>query len=190
MKGYLDPARARPRASRLDRDLDRGIRRRLDDPLDAAPGLIHHIAADGEETLRRYVEARANGRPFDVLILDLTVPGGMGGEKTLQCLLQIDPVGRQVTSKPLEGVRPLRVAPGRLADDLGGRAFAQPMGDVGHVAEGGGVVPVEDLGVQIVDLTAPHGIEEVCLVCVFLLVARAAVLEGFHLLSVAVIDGA
>jgi signal transduction histidine kinase/CheY-like chemotaxis protein len=56
------------------------------------------VASDGEETLRRYVEARANGRPFDALIVDLTVPGGMGGEETLQCLLQIDPEARVIVA--------------------------------------------------------------------------------------------
>jgi signal transduction histidine kinase/CheY-like chemotaxis protein len=56
------------------------------------------VAADGEETLRRYVEARVGDRPFDALILDLTVRGGMGGEKTLQCLLQIDPEARAIVA--------------------------------------------------------------------------------------------
>jgi signal transduction histidine kinase/ligand-binding sensor domain-containing protein/CheY-like chemotaxis protein len=56
------------------------------------------VAADGDEALRRYVEARANGRPFDVVILDLTVPGGMGGERTLQCLLRIDPEARAIVA--------------------------------------------------------------------------------------------
>ena len=32
-----------------------------------------------------------SGNPFDAFILDLTVPGGMGGKETIQKLLEIDP---------------------------------------------------------------------------------------------------
>jgi len=31
-----------------------------------------------------------SGRAFDAVILDLTVPGGMGGKETLKALLEID----------------------------------------------------------------------------------------------------
>ncbi|MFN7145359.1 MAG: ATP-binding protein, partial [Myxococcota bacterium] len=43
-------------------------------------------ASDGGEAIERYVAAQAAGRPFDVLMLDLTVPGGLGGRETLRRL--------------------------------------------------------------------------------------------------------
>jgi hypothetical protein len=37
------------------------------------------FAKDGEEAIRLYESAKKSGRPFDAVIMDLTVPGGMGG---------------------------------------------------------------------------------------------------------------
>ena len=54
--------------------------------------------ADGTECIRAYQEARAGGRPFDLVIMDLTVPGGMGGIKTIAELRQIDPNVRAIVS--------------------------------------------------------------------------------------------
>ncbi len=48
-------------------------------------------AADGREAIRLFQEARNQEEPFNVVILDLTVPGGMGGEETMRELCQIDP---------------------------------------------------------------------------------------------------
>lgn len=46
--------------------------------------------ADGAQTLAAYERARVEGDPFDVVILDLTVPGGMGGLETLAHLREMD----------------------------------------------------------------------------------------------------
>jgi two-component system cell cycle sensor histidine kinase/response regulator CckA len=40
----------------------------------------------------------AAGMPFDIVILDVTVPGGMGGEKTIQKLVEIDPAVKAIVS--------------------------------------------------------------------------------------------
>lgn len=48
-------------------------------------------AADGEEAVRLYREAAEAGRPFDAVILDLSVPRGMGGREAMKRLLEIDP---------------------------------------------------------------------------------------------------
>jgi CheY-like chemotaxis protein len=48
-------------------------------------------ASDGVETIALYQEAARSGRPFDAVIMDLTIPGGMGGKETIQQLLKIDP---------------------------------------------------------------------------------------------------
>ncbi len=38
----------------------------------------------GEEAVDMYKEAFNKGIPYDVIILDLTIPGGMGGNEALQ----------------------------------------------------------------------------------------------------------
>ncbi len=53
---------------------------------------------DGAEALAEYRAARDSGRPFDVVIMDLTVPGGMGGRETVGKLLEIDPAAKVVVS--------------------------------------------------------------------------------------------
>lgn len=47
-------------------------------------------AKNGEEAIQLYKQALESGRAFDAVILDLTVPGGMGGKETIQSLLSID----------------------------------------------------------------------------------------------------
>ena len=46
---------------------------------------------DGDEALQAYKKALASDRPFDVVIMDLTIPGGMGGREAAGKLLEIDP---------------------------------------------------------------------------------------------------
>ncbi len=48
-------------------------------------------AADGAEAVEAYRRAMAGGRRFDLVILDLTVPAGMGGKETVEALREIDP---------------------------------------------------------------------------------------------------
>jgi PAS domain S-box-containing protein len=45
----------------------------------------------GEETIDAYRQAMADNKPFDCVILDLTVPGRIGGRETLEELKKIDP---------------------------------------------------------------------------------------------------
>jgi CheY-like chemotaxis protein len=52
-------------------------------------------ASDGAETIAHYQDAARSGRPFDAVIMDLTIPGGMGGKEAIRQLLSIDP---QVTA--------------------------------------------------------------------------------------------
>ena len=42
--------------------------------------------------------AKKSGQPFDAVIMDLTIPGGMGGKKTIAKLLEIDPGAVAVVS--------------------------------------------------------------------------------------------
>ncbi|WP_165394770.1 PAS domain-containing hybrid sensor histidine kinase/response regulator [Methanofollis fontis] len=47
-------------------------------------------ATDGEEAIRLFRAALERGAPFDGVILDLTVPGKMGGSETMECLREMD----------------------------------------------------------------------------------------------------
>jgi PAS domain S-box-containing protein len=56
------------------------------------------FARDGGEAIERFVQAHGSGQAFAGVILDLTVPGGMGGKETLARLLEIDPQVKAVVS--------------------------------------------------------------------------------------------
>jgi PAS domain S-box-containing protein len=49
------------------------------------------LAEDGREAIRQYRQAQSSGEPVDVVLMDLTVPGGMGGKEAIAKLLEIDP---------------------------------------------------------------------------------------------------
>ncbi len=49
-------------------------------------------------TLTMYSGEREKGKPFDTVILDLTIPGGMGGKETLTKLLEIEPELKAIVS--------------------------------------------------------------------------------------------
>lgn len=55
-------------------------------------------AKDGIETIELYNNAKEKGAPFDVVIMDLTIPGGMGGKETIKTLLKIDPNVKAIVS--------------------------------------------------------------------------------------------
>ncbi|MDD5190029.1 MAG: ATP-binding protein [Dehalococcoidales bacterium] len=57
----------------------------------ATGGYEVSTAVNGESAIRQFIEAREIDRPFKAVILDLTIPGGMGGRETMQKLLEIDP---------------------------------------------------------------------------------------------------
>lgn len=48
-------------------------------------------AREGAEAIEVYIKAKEQSRPFDLVITDLTVPGGMGGKELVRRLLEIDP---------------------------------------------------------------------------------------------------
>jgi signal transduction histidine kinase/FixJ family two-component response regulator len=56
------------------------------------------LARNGEEAIEAYRKAMKKGEPFDVVILDLTVRGGMGGEETVAQLYGIDPGVKAIVS--------------------------------------------------------------------------------------------
>ena len=54
-------------------------------------GLEVETTADGAAAVDRFRRRRDEGRPFDLVVLDLTVSGGMGGAQALQSMREIDP---------------------------------------------------------------------------------------------------
>lgn len=56
------------------------------------------LAQDGEEALRIYKQAADNGTRIDLTIMDLTIPGGMGGEEAMKHIIAIDPQARVIVS--------------------------------------------------------------------------------------------
>lgn len=55
-------------------------------------------AEDGVEAIELYKKAMKSGKPFDAIIMDLTVPGGMGGREAIKKLLEIDPEVRAIVA--------------------------------------------------------------------------------------------
>jgi CheY-like chemotaxis protein len=77
---------------------DEPVVREVTGALLSALGHEATLAENGEAALARYREAAAAGRPFDAVILDLTVRGGMGGAETIRHLLEADPGVKAVVS--------------------------------------------------------------------------------------------
>ncbi len=55
-------------------------------------------ATGGKEAIRLYKEARDRGEPFNAVIMDLTIPGGIGGKEAIKSLLEYDPDARVLVS--------------------------------------------------------------------------------------------
>jgi two-component system cell cycle sensor histidine kinase/response regulator CckA len=55
-------------------------------------------AETAERGIEIYREALGRGRQFDLVILDLTLPGGIGGKEALKRLIEIDPLVNAVVS--------------------------------------------------------------------------------------------
>jgi PAS domain S-box-containing protein len=62
--------------------------------------LGHHVkqSSNGAEALRMYREAMEAGKSYSLVIMDLTIPGGMGGKEAAGRLRQIDPAARIIVS--------------------------------------------------------------------------------------------
>jgi two-component system cell cycle sensor histidine kinase/response regulator CckA len=61
-------------------------------------GYEAHCAENGEEAIKLYIAALDVNQPFTAVILDLTVPGGMGGKEAIGKLLKIDPQVKAIVS--------------------------------------------------------------------------------------------
>ena len=63
-----------------------------------ALGYEVEIARDGEETIEKYRTAKEIGKPFDAVIMDLTIPGGMGGKDAIKSLKKLNHDVRAIVS--------------------------------------------------------------------------------------------
>ncbi len=57
-----------------------------------------YCVSDGKEMLKIYKEFKDKGKSFDVVIMDLTIPGGMGGKEAIKHLLEFDPDATAIVS--------------------------------------------------------------------------------------------
>jgi CheY-like chemotaxis protein len=74
---------------------------------DIARSLLEHlnyevnVAAHGDEAVDLFRQAIHEGRPFDLVIVDLMVKGGKGGLETIEGLKSVNPDVRAVLSSGL-----------------------------------------------------------------------------------------
>ena len=85
--------RGRRRALVMDDELL--IRLTLERMLEVC-GYEPFLAKKGEEAVESFMKAKDTDGPFDVVILDLRIPNGMGGGETIRKLLEIDPDTRAI----------------------------------------------------------------------------------------------
>jgi two-component system, cell cycle sensor histidine kinase and response regulator CckA len=85
----------RPRV--LVMDDEEGIRDVLSRML-SLRGVDVEAVDEGSVAIEKYRKALQEGNRFDVVILDLTVPTGLGGRETMEQLLSIDPQVRGIVA--------------------------------------------------------------------------------------------
>lgn len=56
------------------------------------------LAENGEQAIARYNDAHAAGKPFDLVIMDLTIPDGMGGREAVKRLRELHPSLKAIVS--------------------------------------------------------------------------------------------
>jgi len=52
----------------------------------------------GEEAVSKYQIAQESNQGYDIVICDLTIPGGMGGQEAAQQILSINPQAKLIVS--------------------------------------------------------------------------------------------
>jgi len=61
-------------------------------------GYDHQLAADGKEAVALYEKDFSFGSQADLIIMDLTIPGGMGGAEAVKNILAINPAAKVLVS--------------------------------------------------------------------------------------------
>ncbi len=100
-------AKATPEPHPVERESSKGRILVMDDVAvvrDISVAMLNHLGfevvctKDGREAVDQYRREYERGTPFDAVILDLTVKGGMGGDRAVEELLAIDPGVRAIIS--------------------------------------------------------------------------------------------
>jgi len=63
-----------------------------------ACGYTVDFSSDGKDAVEKYLSADKSGNPFDIVIMDLTIPGGIGGKEAVKELFAIDPESKVIVS--------------------------------------------------------------------------------------------
>jgi PAS domain S-box-containing protein len=78
-------------------DDEQGIRQVVKEILEEH-GYDVDTASCGEEAVRLFRLAHGSGSPYNVVITDVTVPGGMGGVETLKAVLAVEPNAKVIVA--------------------------------------------------------------------------------------------
>ena len=70
-----------------DEDFIRKLARQMLEKL----GYTVEVSVNGDDAIAKFKQALNAGDPYDAVILDLTIPGGMGGRETVEELLKLEP---------------------------------------------------------------------------------------------------
>ncbi|WP_051305411.1 isochorismatase family protein [Desulfogranum mediterraneum] len=92
-----EPSASRRSARIVVMDDDRMIRETSVNMLQLM-GFEVESAVDGNQLIEMYKQEMDMGESFDVVIMDLTVPGGLGGKEAIKEILEIDPEVRAIVS--------------------------------------------------------------------------------------------
>ena len=77
---------------------DQAVIRKILDTILGKLGFDVTFTVEGRETVAAYKTRLAQKRPYDVVILDLTIPGGMGGREVSEKILTMDPAAKIIIS--------------------------------------------------------------------------------------------
>jgi len=80
------------------------------------------VCADGAQAVAAYREAADQGRPFAAAILDMTVPGGMGGREPAREIRELDPAAVLISSTGYS----IDATSARMEEDLFRGSIAKP----------------------------------------------------------------
>src|SRR3954471_5385058 len=56
------------------------------------------VSREGRQAIEIYKNALEAGKPFNAVLMDLTIVGGMGGKDTIRHLLELDPAIKAIAS--------------------------------------------------------------------------------------------
>ena len=73
------------------------VRKVLAEMLDIS-GYVVDTADEGEMGRKKYLTAKNSGNPYALVIMDLTIPGGMGGKEAVEKILDIDSTAKVIAS--------------------------------------------------------------------------------------------